>query len=283
MPDFGSFRGFSEKLTQGQTPTQLGLIGSESFSFDGLLDAYPNAEAAFSIRQLRKLYSGNCLKVRRSSDSAEQDIGFTSAGELNTTALLSFVGSGNGFITTWYDQSGNENNATQPTASYQPQIVSSGNIVVQNSKPTIQFARVNKYLLFSQNYTFQSIFSVFKFDSASFTDYNGLIGTNTMEELFGVENTKQFGTNNGITFSAYENNNLTTNRTFSSINTQKLASFIFNSSKLINQTTKYFGAITNPVNRSWDGNMQEFIIYSTNKSTDLSGINTAINTYYAIY
>lgn len=28
MPDFGSFRGFGEKLTQGQTPTQLGTIGS---------------------------------------------------------------------------------------------------------------------------------------------------------------------------------------------------------------------------------------------------------------
>jgi hypothetical protein len=30
MPDFGSFRGFGEKLVQGQTPTQLGLIGSFS-------------------------------------------------------------------------------------------------------------------------------------------------------------------------------------------------------------------------------------------------------------
>ena len=28
MPDFGSFRGFGDKLVQGQTPTQLGLIGS---------------------------------------------------------------------------------------------------------------------------------------------------------------------------------------------------------------------------------------------------------------
>ena len=34
MPDFGSFRGFGEKLTQGQTPTHLGLIGSVSFEFD---------------------------------------------------------------------------------------------------------------------------------------------------------------------------------------------------------------------------------------------------------
>lgn len=39
MPDFGIFRGFGEKLfgdklVAGQLPTQLGLIGSESFGFD---------------------------------------------------------------------------------------------------------------------------------------------------------------------------------------------------------------------------------------------------------
>jgi hypothetical protein len=38
MPDFGSFRGFGEKLAQGQTPTQLGLIGS-TFVSDFDLDA----------------------------------------------------------------------------------------------------------------------------------------------------------------------------------------------------------------------------------------------------
>jgi hypothetical protein len=34
MPDFGSFRGFGEKLVQGQTPTQLGLIGRQDFGID---------------------------------------------------------------------------------------------------------------------------------------------------------------------------------------------------------------------------------------------------------
>jgi hypothetical protein len=34
MPDFGSFRGFGEKLAQGQTPTQLGLIGRREYGID---------------------------------------------------------------------------------------------------------------------------------------------------------------------------------------------------------------------------------------------------------
>lgn len=46
MPDFGIMRGFgsklfSDKLFAGQLPTQLGLIGSESFGFD------PDAQAFF--------------------------------------------------------------------------------------------------------------------------------------------------------------------------------------------------------------------------------------------
>ena len=41
MPDFGSFRGFGEKLAQGQTPTQLGTIGSVIFGVD------PDAQAFF--------------------------------------------------------------------------------------------------------------------------------------------------------------------------------------------------------------------------------------------
>jgi len=34
MADFGQFRGFGDKLFQGQLPTKLGKIGSETFGFD---------------------------------------------------------------------------------------------------------------------------------------------------------------------------------------------------------------------------------------------------------
>ena len=48
---------------------------------------------------------------------------------------------GNGFVETWYDQSGNGNDATQTTASKQPKIVSSGTII-KNVKgfPALEFA-----------------------------------------------------------------------------------------------------------------------------------------------
>jgi len=93
-----------------------------------LLDTYPNAAVAYSLRQLRTAYTGAAIRVRRSSDNAEQDINFV-GGDLDTSSLLTFCGAGNGFITTWYDQSTTANNATQATATTQAQIVSSGAVI----------------------------------------------------------------------------------------------------------------------------------------------------------
>jgi hypothetical protein len=103
-----------------------------------LLDTYPSAAAAYSLRKLRTAYAGSAIRVRRSSDNAEQDIGF-SGGNLDTSALTTFVGANNGFVTTFYDQSGNFLNAIQTTAVNQPQIVSSGTILTENSKPSLRF------------------------------------------------------------------------------------------------------------------------------------------------
>lgn len=65
-----------------------------------------------------------CIRVRRSSDNTEQDIGF-SGNYLDTTALLAFVGAGNGFIRTVYDQVGS-NHQVQATTANQPRIVNAG-------------------------------------------------------------------------------------------------------------------------------------------------------------
>jgi len=60
-----------------------------------LLETYPGAAAAYSLRRLVPGATAS-IRVRRSSDNEETDIGFTSAGDLNTTALVAFAGSFNG-------------------------------------------------------------------------------------------------------------------------------------------------------------------------------------------
>jgi len=100
-----------------------------------LLDTYSGAAAAYSLRQLSSSYSGNAVKVRRSSDNTETDIGFV-GGELDTASLSSFAGAGDAFVVSWFDQSGNGLDVTTNSATYQPQIVASGTLYVSNGKPS---------------------------------------------------------------------------------------------------------------------------------------------------
>jgi hypothetical protein len=122
-----------------------------------LLDAISSV-AAYSVRKLRTAYAGACMRVRRSSDNAEADIGFDGSGNLDTTALLAHVGAGSGYIRTWYDQSGNARNAGQATAGYQARIVNAG---VVDARPV--FDGANDYFVFATSITLTS-FSAFIVD-----------------------------------------------------------------------------------------------------------------------
>lgn len=134
-------------------------------AFVGLLDTYPGATAAYSFRKLSSTYTGNCIRVRRSSDNAEQNIGFVN-NVLDTASLLTFVGAGNGFMTTWYDQSGNGNNVSQAAGVQQPTIVASGVLNTRNGKTMTFFDGSNDALvsgsIFAGTFANSSIFSVFR-------------------------------------------------------------------------------------------------------------------------
>jgi hypothetical protein len=128
------------------------------------------AAAAYSLRKLRTAYTGSAIRVRR-SDNAEADIGFTASGHLDIAALLRHVGTGDGFVTTWYDQSGNGRNATQATAGLQPRIVSNGALIAENGRAYIDFAG-NKGLGSNHNTSLAFTAAVLKSDTPVFSDYH---------------------------------------------------------------------------------------------------------------
>ncbi len=112
-----------------------------------LLDVYTNAAVAYSLRKLRTAYTGNCIRVRRSSDNAEQDIGFTSSGDLDTAALKTFTGSNSGFVTTWYNQGDSSGrDVSQSAAANQPRIVNAGVVDRQNGKVAMIYDGSNDFL-----------------------------------------------------------------------------------------------------------------------------------------
>jgi hypothetical protein len=276
-----------------------GIVGSQIQSFVGLLDTYPNAAAAYSVRKLRTAYTGSAIRVRRSSDNTEQNIGFTALGNLDTSALTSFCGSGNGFVTTWYDQSGNGRNAINTTAANQPQIVSSGAIINVNSKPSIRFQDSTDFLrcvTATGTSTTNTMATVQKFNTPltgyrvimSIGDTSGVCYAFLGWGATGFLNRGIYTSSNQSLDGAYTANQEIWGSTTASLS----AKFWFNgTSQTITNPNTTYTANLNDIQIGNDtyssaliGNIQEAVYWATTQSdSNLVGINTNQNTYYAVY
>ena len=158
-----------DKSNAGQTL----LSGS---GFEGILNQFPGASLGLSLELLDKDYSGFCIKVRRSSDNAEKNIGFVN-NVLDASSLMTFAGSDTVTVTIWYDQSGSGNNATQTQGSRQPMIVDAGTLIRIEGQAAIQSDGIDDMMLIGTAidlYTLASVWSVFlvskikDFDDESF-------------------------------------------------------------------------------------------------------------------
>ena len=141
MADFGIFRGFSENLFgdksfAGQTPNSVGKTKDDFFNY--LLDDHSNnVVGAWSNRLISSSYSGPLINIRRDSDYTEQDFYGTQYG-LDINEIETFLNGSNGYVTIWYDQSGNGINLMQLVYSNQPRIAQSG-VVNVNSEGNVYF------------------------------------------------------------------------------------------------------------------------------------------------
>lgn len=101
---------------------------SNGASFVGALDGYTTnmVELYSPFKKLLAEYTGDAVRVRRSSDNSLRWIPFLSTGEWDAADYLSFIGAGNGFAHTVPGQK-NGRDQTQATAAAQPQIGVDGN------------------------------------------------------------------------------------------------------------------------------------------------------------
>jgi len=266
----------------------------------GLLETYSGAAAAYSLRKLRNGYVGNAIRVRRSSDNAEQDIAFNTSGGLDTVSLLAFVGGGNGFVTTWYDQSSNGYNMLQTTATAQPQIVSSGNMILENGKPTVSFTSNSKKLqTINLPLSFYDCSLSYVSRNISRTAYAcGIFGYGNNAQYSG---TRYLGTSFGantltfIYFGADVATNLSgagdTKLALYSLNYQSNTVNIYkdnstyNSSVSLSNTSTAKFAINDIADRGEMAtiNFSEGIFYTNGQSSNLSAIRSNQNSDYSIY
>jgi hypothetical protein len=267
-----------------------GLVLKQQGATPLLLDAYPGAAAAYSFRALSLSYNGPVIRIRRSSDNAESD--FTATQVTNGT-LATFCGAGNGFVRTWYDQSGSGRHATQTTTANQPQIVSSGSILTVNSKPALLFDGSNDSLSFSDlTLTTYSIFALIK---KAATSSNFVTLGYSLSRYFSVspwsEGFFYEGMPNDYARTGYTNN--TAQNLFSVIksttgtggwsgqqNGSDLGAYV--------QPTSYTGMVLSTIGRRSDGvqasgNMQELLLYGSAQTANRSAITANINANYAIF
>jgi hypothetical protein len=253
------------------------LTSAATSSFSFLLDLYPGASVAYSLRKLRIAYNGFCFRVRRTSDNAQTDIGFIN-NVLDTTTLLTFCGSSNGYIVIWYDQSGNSVNIS---AISNPIVVLAGVLITTNGKPAIFFDDVDGFISPATTITCTniSLFSVIKINTTtSFVLYSFGGGINLTGQSGSSAAADSFVILDRF-INAVQNFTLTRGLVYTNYNTnlQLLSTQYF---QITNISSFAIGRFTG---FEMKGFIQEFVLYPNSQSANNTNINTNINSFYTIY
>ena len=115
------------------------------------LDNVSGASLAVGLKKLNSSYNGNALQLRRSSDNATMDFGF-SGDNLDVSSISTWLNGSDGYCTILYDQSGNGGDITQSNNGNQPLYVASG----INGEPTLHFNSsqyMKNYVYYAPSYT----------------------------------------------------------------------------------------------------------------------------------
>ena len=262
-----------------------------------LIDTYSGATAAYSLRLLSSSYSGNAVKVRRASDNVEADIGF-SGDSLDVSALATHCGSSEGFVSVWYDQSGNANNATQTTASNQPRIYDGSKYIVENGKAAIEFDGSGDHFDLSisgLNINSMSVHNVSKPVPTGTTNDNGHAFA-TLGGVYWLHFIQRVGSVHKDRF--YYGTSLASTTDID--NNQHVYSFIAGSTAgyaaMYRDGTNISGNLTLTDQASnnqeigafiggitFEGTKQEFIVYGSDTTNNRTGIESDLNTYYSVF
>ena len=253
-----------------------------------LLDSYSGAAAAYSLRQLSWAYGGPVVRVRRSNDNVEQD--FT-ATEVSDGTLATWVGAGNdGFVRTWYDQSGNNKNAHQTTTSDQPMLVQNGAVLTKNGDPNINFTGSQRFLDVSISYADYGIFAVYEpitLDTGFniFISSGGNAGAGVRPTLKLYDGSGVFNANAADNTVALEERLL-----FTSIATTSYGGNLYKNGSLISTqagipasaSVLVIGDRGNPLPGD-SCSISELIFYTADQSANRAAIEANINAHYSIY
>lgn len=305
----------------GSTTIQAGYIGFNQFynTYTSILDTYPSAYHAQSLRKLKSTYTGFCLRVRRTTTTptvttTTVDLGFdvyntismnspiTVVSGLGTTSAKTLgefaIGTIDGFtahsvinVVTWYDQSGNGRNVTNATSTQQPTLVrlDAGVATLETSagKASVRFASANSQRLNLTNtsitYNNISNFVLANPISATANDFFfGLNDTTTTRYYIGGRSIS-YVTAGTFTYSAAAG----VNRLYETISGTSTTSAYLNGT-ILSPATVTSSTVSNAFIKIGaastgftDGYISEAISFIGTPSR--TGIESNINTYYTVW
>jgi len=304
---------FLNAQASGTPPLSTKIVISGQRGSSGLLvgdsNGFGGTSVAYSLRLVNHIYGGAAIRVVNDS-GVEADIGFASNLELDTTALLTHCGSGDGYLVKWYDQAqggstGDGNDASWDSSttysSRKPQIVSAGSVILDNGKPCVE--TIDAGMLMESEFSASGEYDAFIVCQKTINNGNHgmLFGTQTGldNRIWMRDNTLNLQVNNSSkdigglnddgsgTLRFYQLGQMVLNvrRDASGINSVQRNAVV--SSTTHNKIGAFRGdRILNNWNNqqySFGGNVQEIIILDGDKSSERAAIQSNINTYYSIY
>jgi hypothetical protein len=212
---------------------------------------------------------------------------------LDTVALAAHCGSNDGFVSKWYDQSGNSNDAAQGVTGQMPKIYDgTTGVVTENGKPAVQFSKASSYQLntstsfsLTDGLTATAVHKnggsfeyVFLFTTNGAAGQSGFTNTTIRSEISGRQapSGSYFAINNSgnpiadIMTARYDYANDTLSGNFQGVS--KSATGLTDTATAVNVITLGF---------STDGKMQECIFWG-NLNNAVADIETAVANYYNI-
>jgi hypothetical protein len=294
-----------------------GLTVPVALTWSPTLDTYTGAAAGYSVRLLRTAYKtggGDIMRVRRASDNIEVDVGFDSNEEFGLTSPVSNPSSGgpftdfadfvghtgtptDAFCRSWYDQSGNGHDASQPTAGRQPKIYDSSTGIVQQGATTARpalffdqtddrFEEITGLTTFNTNDL--GMFAVAKNDNndsfvTAFTAGNGS-GTEVMLAYRGHVFLYCGTTTSGDPALTQKLHSLYADNATNDVKgyqdqVQKATYSVASNS----HTSIFIGQLRSFTTSEWAGTIQEVIFYPSSTKADHADIETSENDYFDIF
>ena len=203
------------------------------------------------------------------------------------------------YVTTWYDQSGNGNHATQATHAKQPLLILAGITNTENGKAALSFDGVNDELdvAYEPSTTTNSIFGVVTADSTSADAtwcqfVNGTAsgvsmgqgGLGTAAE-WGLRLYESPGDVDTAGIAMTTNQTLLTGLTIAATSAQIYANGVAGALSTSARLDIFDGTTIGSVNggRYFAGNVQETVFYDSDQSANRTKIEKSINDYYNIY